>query len=123
MATTTNKQATVIRTDRGLSIAGTRITLYAIMDYVTAGYPAEHIQHLYNLTDEQISDVLAYIDAHRMEVEAEYQQVLRDTEETRRFWEERNRAVLAQRSPTPDTPERAALRAKLQAWRDQLNQR
>lgn len=26
-------QPTVVRTERGLSVAGTRITLYAIMDY------------------------------------------------------------------------------------------
>ena len=49
MTALTNTEATVVRTERGLTIAGTRITLYNIMDYVTAGYPAEYIQHLYNL--------------------------------------------------------------------------
>ena len=32
-------QTTVVRTSRGLSIAGTRITLYDVMDYLTAGWP------------------------------------------------------------------------------------
>jgi hypothetical protein len=32
-----NAQATIVRTSRGLSIAGTRITLYQVMDYVKAG--------------------------------------------------------------------------------------
>lgn len=63
-------EATVVRTERGLTIAGTRITLYNIMDYVTAGYPAEHIQHLYNLTDAQTADVLTYIADHRAKLAA-----------------------------------------------------
>ena len=31
-----NHQATVVRTERGLSVFGTRITLYQIMDYLKA---------------------------------------------------------------------------------------
>jgi hypothetical protein len=62
-------QPTVIRIDRGLSIAGTRITLYAIMDYVTAGWPPKLIRDRFNLTDQQIADVMTYIAQHRVEVE------------------------------------------------------
>jgi len=40
-----NTQAAIVRTSRGLSIAGTRITLYQVMDYVKAGWPPELIQH------------------------------------------------------------------------------
>ena len=68
---------TVIRTGRGLTVAGTRITLYAIMDYVKAGWPSHLIRDWLQLTDRQIEDVMAYIDTHREEVEAEYQLVLR----------------------------------------------
>jgi hypothetical protein len=32
-------QSTVVRTSRGLSIAGRRLTLYSIMDYLRAGWP------------------------------------------------------------------------------------
>ena len=35
---------TVVRTSRGLSIAGTRITLYQIMDYLKANEPPEVIR-------------------------------------------------------------------------------
>ena len=38
------EQATVVRTDRGLSIAGTRMTLYQIMDYLKAEWPPKLIQ-------------------------------------------------------------------------------
>jgi hypothetical protein len=54
-------QPTVVRTDRGLSIAGTRTTLYHVMDYVTAGYPPNLIRERLKLTDRQIADVMAYI--------------------------------------------------------------
>ncbi|WP_442944939.1 hypothetical protein [Nostoc sp.] len=33
------EKATIARTERGLTIAGTRITLYDVMDYVTTSFP------------------------------------------------------------------------------------
>ena len=39
MSSVSNERADIIRTERGLTIAGTRITLYDVMDYVTAQYP------------------------------------------------------------------------------------
>ena len=120
MTDTTNTHSTVVRTSRGLSIAGTRITLYAILDYLHAEWPPKLIQEWFGLTDAQMGDVLVYIAAHRDEIEQEYQQVVRHAEETRRYWEERNRDRLAQSTPTPPTPDQVALRAKLQAWKDKI---
>lgn len=100
-----NSQPTVVRRpDRGLSIAGTRITLYSIMDYIKAGYPPHYIRDLYNLTDKQIADVMEYIETHREEVEAEYQQVLKEAEETERYWRERNREHFAKIAKLPPPP-------------------
>jgi uncharacterized protein (DUF433 family) len=110
----------VERTERGLSIAGTRITLYAIMDYVTADFSREYIRDIYRLTDEQIDDVLRYIAKHRAQVDAEYQQVLQQAEENRRYWEERNRerfAALAEMPPRTDHPEARAKLATAKAKR------
>jgi len=115
-------QPTVIRTNRGLSIAGTRITLYSIMDYVTAGWPAKLIRDRLNLTDQQISDALAYIAERRLTVEAEYQQVLKDAEENRRYWEERNRERFAKIATLPPKPEHAAIRAKLRARKAKVDE-
>ncbi|MUG91881.1 DUF433 domain-containing protein [Scytonema sp. UIC 10036] len=67
-----DQQGAVIRTERGLTIAGTRITLYDVMDYLTERYPPEFIRAMLSLTDEQMNSALSYIDAHREEVEAEY---------------------------------------------------
>ena len=39
MASISHHQPAIIRTERGLTIPGTRITLYDVMDYVAAQYP------------------------------------------------------------------------------------
>jgi uncharacterized protein (DUF433 family) len=120
MSETTMPQPTVVRTTRGLSIAGTRITLYHVMDYLQADQSPEVIRDCLNLTEQQIADVMTYIEEHRAEVEAEYQQVLADAEENRRYWEERNRERLARVASLPRSPEEAALRAKLAARKQEL---
>ena len=40
----TTAENTVIRTSRGLSVAGTRITLYIITDYIKAGWTPKLIR-------------------------------------------------------------------------------
>ncbi len=112
----------VVRTERGLTIAGSRKTLYQVMDYVTAGWPPKLIRDWMDLTDEQIADVMQYIAEHRAEVEAEFQQVLEQAEERRRYWEERNRerfARIAAMPPRTDHPEARAKLAAAKAKRQQ----
>jgi uncharacterized protein (DUF433 family) len=112
--------STVVRTSRGLSIAGRRLTLYSIMDYLRAGWPSHLIRDEFNLTDKQMNDVMEYLAAHRDQVEQEYQVVLQQAEENRRYWETRNRERferLAQTSPPRDQEQ---LRAKLQAIKARL---
>jgi uncharacterized protein (DUF433 family) len=115
MTSTSNYQPAIIHTDRGLTIAGTRITLYDVMDYVTAQYPPKFIQGLFDLTAEQIDTALAYIEAHRAEVEAEYQQVLQEAEELRQYYEEQNRERVAQSAAKPPKPGTEAAWEKLRA--------
>ena len=94
-----NPQPTVIRTSRGLSIAGRRLTLYSIMDYLKAGWPPHLVRDEFNLTDKQMADVLSYIETHRDEVEQEYQAVLQHAEETRQYWEDGPRTPQARNAP------------------------
>ncbi|MDQ3250211.1 MAG: DUF433 domain-containing protein [Chloroflexota bacterium] len=109
----------IIRTVRGLSIDGTRMMLYDVMDFFKLDYPRHAICDHLALTDAQIDAALQYIHEHRAEVEAEYQQILQEAEENRRYWEERLREHLA-RTPAPLlSPEQARLRAKFQAWKAQ----
>jgi len=120
MTRTNIPQNTVVRTDRGLSIAGTRITLYDVMDYITAGWPPRLIQHWLNLTDIQMADVMDYIECHRAEVEEEYQLVLRRAEETRQYWDTRNQERFAEIASLSPKPGQEVLRAQLQARKTEL---
>jgi len=113
MTSVSHHQTAIIRTERGLAISGTRITLYDVMDYVTAQYPSKFIRSLFDLTEEQINAALSYIEANRVEVEAEYQVVLKQAEENRQYWEERNREHFIQIAAMPPKPGQEALWAKL----------
>jgi len=123
MTTVEHKQATVVRTERGLAIAGTRITLYDVLDYLHAGWPPKLIHDRLDLTDQQMADALAYIDtyrADRAEVEAEYQEVCQIAQEIQQYWEEQSRERFAQIAAQPPKPGQDALRAKLQEWKAKL---
>ena len=119
MTTVSNERPTIIRTEQGLTIFGTRITIYDVMDYLKAQYPPKFIRDAFNLTDEQIHVALSFIEAHQMEVEAEYQEILKTAEETRQYWEERNRERLTRIAAAPPRPGYEAVRAKLQERRAQ----
>ncbi|MEM8502794.1 MAG: DUF433 domain-containing protein [Cyanobacteria bacterium P01_D01_bin.1] len=104
MTSVSNQQPAIIRTERGLTITGTRITLYDVMDYVTAQYPPKFIRGLFNLTDEQVNAAFNHIEANRAEVEAEYQIVLRESEALRQYYEERNRDLIDRLAAKPPRP-------------------
>ncbi|BBD66817.1 hypothetical protein NIES4072_59070 [Nostoc commune NIES-4072] len=114
------EKATIARTERGLTIAGTRITLYDVMDYVTEQYPPKFIRAMLNLTDEQVNDALSYIETHRQEVEAEYQLVLKEAEELRQYYEEQNRELVEKIAKMPPPPGREAAWEKLQLQKARL---
>ena len=110
-----NKQPLIIRTERGLTVSGTRITLYDVMDYVTAQYPPKFIRGLFNLTEVQINAALSYIEENRAEVDAEYQLVLKTAETLRQYYKEQNRELFAQIAAKPPKPGTEAAWAKLEA--------
>lgn len=115
MALASSDPAMIIRTERGLTIAGTRITLYDVMDYVTARYPPKFTRAMLGLTDEQVNAALSYIETYRIEVEAEYQLVLKEAEELRQYYEAQNRERIARIAAKPPKPGSEAIRAKIQA--------
>lgn len=110
----------IVETGRGLTIAGTRITLYDVMDYLKADWPPKLIRDWLNLTDEQISAAMAYIAAHREAVEAEYQQVVEQAEANRAYWEEQNRELIARIRELPPKPGYEEIIAKLRARKAEL---
>jgi uncharacterized protein (DUF433 family) len=112
--------AAIIRTERGLTIDGTRITLYDVMDYLTSQYPPKLIGDILSLSDEQVTAALNYIATNRAEVEAEYQVVLEEAEDIRQYWEDRNRERLAEIARLPPPPGQEAAWEKLQAQKAKL---
>ncbi len=115
MASKPTKKLAISRTERGLTIAGTRITLYQIMDYIHANYPRHLIRHQFYITDEQFNAAMSYINHHYEDVEREYEKVLQQAEETRQYWEKRNKDRLALIAKLPPKPEYQAAWEKLQA--------
>lgn len=115
MVSISNSPAAIIRTERGLTLSGTRITLYDVMDYVTEQYPSAFIRTILYLTDDQVNAALSYIEVHCAEVEAEYQQVLKEAESLRQYYEEQNRERFARSAAKPPKPGTEAAWEKLRA--------
>jgi uncharacterized protein (DUF433 family) len=120
MTPASNGRAAIIRTERGLTITGTRITIYDVMDYLESGWSSKLIRDWLPLTEEQLEVALSYIETHRNEVETEYQTVLQTAQEIQDYWEEKNRERLAQISNISPKPGQEEIHAKLQAWKTKL---
>jgi uncharacterized protein (DUF433 family) len=65
---------------RGPEIRGTRITVYDLLDYLTAGWPVPRIAALFRISVEQAEAAVAYIEQHRAEVMANYARILERAE-------------------------------------------
>jgi len=114
MTSVSETEATIIRTPRGLTISGTRLTLYDVIDFLKAEYSPKLIRNKFNLTEDQINAALSYIEANRAQIETEYQQVLQTRAEIRSYWENRNRERFDRIAMMPRKPGQEALRAKLE---------
>ncbi len=106
---------TIDRNETGLFIAGTRISLYDVMDFVIAKYPAKFIANMLNLSQEQVQEALEYIDTHRAEVESEYQSILLEASELQAYWQEQNRELNERVATLPAPAGQEAAWQKLKA--------
>ena len=110
----------VRREDRGLCVAGTRKTLYAIMDLIKEEWPPKLIRDWMQLTDEQMECVIEYIDKHYKEFQTEYEKVVKEAEADRKYWEERNREKLHEIRKMEPAPGKEVLWKKIQARKTEL---
>ena len=69
-------EAKIIDRGRGPEIAGSRITVYDVLDYHKHGWPAQEIAWLFHLRTDQIEAAVRYIEEHRDEVMADYEEML-----------------------------------------------
>lgn len=120
MATTETTEPTIVRTERGLTLSGTRLTVYDVYDLARADWERGEIRDLLGLSDAQIDVLLVYIEQHRAEVEADYREIERQSDEIRRYWEDRNREWMEQIAGLPSPPGQENARARLRAWRERL---
>src|SRR5260370_593529 len=93
-------QAVIIDRGRGPEIAGTRITVYDIMDYYKQGWHHTGIAATLRISSAKVIAAIEYIEAHKEEVLAEYQKIL-----------DRN----ARGNPPEIEAKRAATRARIEA--------
>jgi uncharacterized protein (DUF433 family) len=93
MSETTSNNSLVVETSRGPSIAGTRITVYSVMDLIKNNRSKEYIAQMMLITPEEVDAVYEYIARHRNAVEQEYERILlREAEaraEAEKFMRER----------------------------------
>lgn len=115
------RQPDIIRTGKGLTIAGTKITLYDVLDYIKAQQPPHRIREKLRLSKAQIGAAFAYIEAYRAELEAEYREILTVAEENRRYWGTHGHYSLAPVKLAHNSLEQAALKAKLRVWQSKLS--
>jgi uncharacterized protein (DUF433 family) len=80
--------AHIIDRGRGPEIRGTRVTVYRIMDCLRVGDGPEQIAIELDLTLDQVRSALNYIDSHRDEVEAAYDEILARVNHPKPAWVE-----------------------------------
>src|SRR4029453_19239444 len=66
----------IINRGRGPEIAGTRITVYDVVDYLQAGWRYDQIAGLFRLPPDDIQAAIQYIEDHKEEVMTAYRQIL-----------------------------------------------
>jgi uncharacterized protein (DUF433 family) len=64
--------AEIIDRGRGPEIKGSRITVYDVLDYALACWPAERIAAFFRLRTDQVEAAVEYIVMHKIEVLKEY---------------------------------------------------
>jgi len=69
-------EAKIIDRGRGPEIAGTRITVYDVLDYHKTGWHRDMIAATLDLSSQQVEVAIRYIDEHRDELMADYEEML-----------------------------------------------
>ena len=76
MVPSSEREPAIIDRGRGPQSAGSRITVFDVMDYLKHDWNRESIAALFRLSSLDVQAAIDYIEAHCAEVEAEYQRIL-----------------------------------------------
>jgi uncharacterized protein (DUF433 family) len=66
----------IIDRGRGPEIAGTRITVYDIVDHLEEGWHPTAIASFFRISSREVGAAIRYIEEHQEEVREEYQRIL-----------------------------------------------
>ena len=69
-------EAKIIDRGRGPEIAGSRITVFDVLDYLNEDWDPVQIALFFRLSTRQVDAAVRYIEEHKDEVMAEYQKIL-----------------------------------------------
>jgi uncharacterized protein (DUF433 family) len=69
-------EAKIVNVGRTPRIEGSRITVYDVLDYLKTGWHRDEIAALFDLSSRQVEAATRYIEEHRDEVMAEYEEIL-----------------------------------------------
>jgi uncharacterized protein (DUF433 family) len=69
-------EAKIIDRGRGPEVAGTRITVYDVLDYHKSGWHRDMIADTLELSSQQVEVAIRYIEQHRDEVMEVYNRIL-----------------------------------------------
>jgi len=69
-------QTCIVDRGDGPKIQGTRITVYAILEYLRAGRSRDWIAAMLNLSSGQVQAAMDYLRDHETRVSAEYEKIL-----------------------------------------------
>jgi uncharacterized protein (DUF433 family) len=72
----TEAAAEIVDRGDGPKVKGTRITVYAILEHLIAGWDRQRIAVMFNITEEQVQAAIDYIDANELEVLRTYVKIL-----------------------------------------------
>ncbi|MFI5459575.1 MAG: DUF433 domain-containing protein [Isosphaerales bacterium] len=72
----TMNEANIIKVGRNPRIAGTRITVYTILEYLQDGWHRDEIAVFFGLSSRQVEAAIRYIEEHKEEVMVEYDKIM-----------------------------------------------
>jgi uncharacterized protein (DUF433 family) len=107
----------IIETDDGLQISESRVLLFDVMEAYDEGDSIYEISDTFNLTPLQVETAVDYIERHRAALEPELVKAIQRRQEREEYYHNLLADHRKNRPPLPMTPERAAIYALLDKYR------
>lgn len=107
----------ILETDSGLQISESRVMLFDVMEAHDAGDSIYQISDTFNLTPLQVEIAVDYIEKNRAALAPEFAKAIQLRQEREAYHRKQNEAVWERIAKAPMTPERAAVYALLDKYR------